>query len=137
MIDSRVIEDGEAIRRRRSCTACGHRFTTFERVEELPLVVRKRDGSREPFAADKVRRGIALAVKGRPIAADQVEDVVASVEEAVRLSAAPFPTEDIGEAVLAALKELDPVATLRFASVYKHFEELSDFERAASELSEP
>lgn len=137
VIDSRVVEDGEATRRRRSCTACGHRFTTFERVEEVPLVVRKRDGGREPFAAEKVRRGIALAVKGRPVSADRVQAIVADIEEAVRLNATPLPTHDIGEAVLEALKEIDPVAALRFASVYKHFEELSDFERAASELSEP
>lgn len=132
-----MIEDGDAIRRRRSCTACGQRFTTFERVERAPLLVRKRDGDRQPYVGAKVQRGIELAVKGRPIASEQVMTIVARVEAAIRASTAPFPTEQIGDLVLDSLKELDPVAALRFASVYKHFEDLSDFEKAASELSEP
>jgi transcriptional repressor NrdR len=137
VIDSRVVEDGASIRRRRACPDCGSRFTTFERAEEVPLTVQKRNGRREPFSAAKVTSGIALAVKGRPITGEQVADIVAAVENALRVSAEPLTTRAIGEMVLGSLKALDAVSAMRFASVYKHFEELADFERAATELSEP
>ncbi len=136
MIDSRVIEDGDAIRRRRSCPQCNARFTTFERVETAPLLVLKRNGDRMPFLAAKVIAGIKLAVKGRPVTVDEVVEIVVGVEEAVRFGGVPVPTQEIGELVLDALKDRDPVAAMRFASVYKHFEDLADFERAATELSE-
>lgn len=101
------------------------------------MEVRKRSGDREPFVAGKVRGGIELAVKGRPVTSEQVTRMVTSVEDAVRASSTPLETSSIGELVLTGLKVLDPVSAMRFASVYKHFEELSDFERAASELSGP
>ncbi len=99
VIDSRVVEDGASIRRRRACPDCGSRFTTFERAEEVPLTVQKRNGRREPFSAAKVTSGIALAVKGRPITGEQVADIVAAVENALRVSAEPLTTQAIGEMV--------------------------------------
>ncbi len=137
VIDSRVAEDGASIRRRRACAECGYRFTTFERAEEVPLTVRKRDGRREPLSAAKVTSGIALAVKGRPITAQQVADIVSAVENAARSTTESITTQAVGEMVLGSLKDLDAVSAMRFASVYKHFEDLADFERAATELSEP
>jgi transcriptional repressor NrdR len=137
VIDSRVAEDGASIRRRRACAECGYRFTTFERAEEVALTVRKRDRRREPFSAAKVTSGIALAVKGRPITAQQVADIVSAVENAARSSTESITTQAVGEMVLGSLKDLDAVSAMRFASVYKHFEDLADFERAATELSEP
>lgn len=136
VIDSRNTEDGTAVRRRRSCTACEYRFTTFERYEEAPLQVVKRNGDREIFQAAKVQSGIEHAVKGRPVSAEQVASIVARVQEAARTLGSPIETHAVGEAVLDSLKELDAVSAMRFASVYKHFQELADFERAASELSE-
>jgi transcriptional repressor NrdR len=136
VIDSRNTEDGTAVRRRRSCTACEYRFTTFERYEEAPLQVVKRNGDREIFQAAKVQSGIEHAVKGRPVSAEQVASIVARVQEEARTLGSPIETHAVGEAVLDSLKELDAVSAMRFASVYKHFQELADFERAASELSE-
>jgi len=136
VIDSRNIEEGTAIRRRRSCSTCGNRFTTFERTEEVPLEVRKRNGDRQPFAAAKVQSGIEHAVKGRPVTAEEVDGIVSSVQAAIRSEGAPLQTQAIGELVLTSLKALDAVSAIRFASVYKHFQDLADFERAASELSE-
>ena len=136
VIDSRNTEDGTAVRRRRSCPACEYRFTTFERHEEAPLQVVKRNGDRELFQASKVQSGIQHAVKGRPVTPEQVAAIVHKVQEAARAMGSPVETHAVGEAVLDSLKELDAVSAMRFASVYKHFQDLADFERAASELSE-
>lgn len=99
-------------------------------------MVLKRNGDRVPFIAAKVSHGIQLAVKGRPVSASEVVEIVAGIEDAARATGAPMPTQMVGERVLDALKERDPVAAMRFASVYKHFEDLADFERAATELAE-
>jgi transcriptional repressor NrdR len=136
VIDSRNTDDGSAVRRRRSCPACGFRFTTFERYEEVPLQVLKRNGDREIFLPSKVQSGIEHAVKGRPVTAEQVAAIVSKVQSAARASGSPIETHAVGEAVLDSLKVLDAVSAMRFASVYKHFQDLGDFERAASELSE-
>ncbi len=136
VIDSRTIEDGAGIRRRRSCPSCEYRFTTFERYEEAPVQVLKRNGDRQLFVAAKVQSGIEHAVKGRPVSAEQVLAIVRKVEDAGRVSVLPLETHVVGETVLDSLKELDAVSAMRFASVYKHFQDLADFERAASELSE-
>jgi transcriptional repressor NrdR len=128
VVDSRAADDGEAIRRRRECVACGRRFTTFERLEALPLVVVKRAGTKEPFDRAKLARGIGQAVAGRPIAADAVESMAADIEEQARMLGPEVPSEAVGLAVLERLRALDPVAYLRFASVYKGFEDLADFE---------
>lgn len=129
VVDSRTAEDDHAIRRRRECLACGRRFTTFERLEEAPLVVVKRSSEREPFDRAKVVQGLVAACKNRPVSVDQMESLAADVEESVRLDGAEVTTEQIGLAVLERLRALDEVAYLRFASVYKGFEDLGDFER--------
>ena len=129
VVDSRSIDDGAATRRRRECLACGRRFTTFERLEDAPLVVVKRSGHSEPFDRAKVVAGIRAATKNRPVADTEMEAVAADIEEALRLEAAEVTSEQVGVAVLDRLRILDEVAYLRFASVYKGFEDLGDFER--------
>ena len=139
VVDSRQADDGSSIRRRRACIDCGRRFTTFERVEEAPLVVVKRSGDREPFDRDKVAIGIRLAAKGRPIEADggaALDELISAVEDAVRLEGgAEVTSEAVGRSVLERLREADPVAAVRFASVYLGFDDLSDFEREIKALS--
>jgi transcriptional repressor NrdR len=139
VVDSRTADDDHAIRRRRECLACGRRFTTFERLEEAPLIVVKRSGEREPFDRAKVVRGLGAACKNRPVSADQMESMAADVEEAMRLDGAEVTTEQVGLAVLERLRAVDDVAYLRFASVYKGFEDLGDFERevALTKATEP
>lgn len=129
MVDSRIADDGAAIRRRRECLQCGRRFTTFERVEEAPIVVVKRSGHREPFERAKIVAGLRSATKNRPVTAEQLEAVAAEVEESVRLEGPELSSQRIGLAVLERLRALDDVSYLRFASVYKGFEDAGDFER--------
>lgn len=130
VVDSRQAEDGSAIRRRRECLSCGRRFTTFERVEEVPLLVVKRSGQRVPFEREKVVSGIRSAAKSRPITVAQMEAVAAEIEESLRLDGAgDVPSQQIGLRVLEHLRGLDPVVYMRFASVYKGFEGVEDFER--------
>ena len=135
MVDSRASVDGDAIRRRRECLACGRRFTTYERLEPIPLTVRKRSGVTEPFDREKLARGLAQAVAGRAVAAEAV-DALAS--DLASLGARPrgpeIASDAIGVAVLARLRTLDPVSYLRFASVYKGFEDLADFEAEVEAL---
>ncbi len=139
VVDSRQADDGSSIRRRRACIECGRRFTTFERVEETPLQVVKRSGDREPFDREKVAIGIRLAAKGRPIEADggvALDELISAVEDAIRLDGGTeVPTEAVGRAVLERLREVDPVAAVRFASVYLGFDDLSDFEREITLLA--
>jgi transcriptional repressor NrdR len=136
VVDSRVAEDGAAIRRRRECLACGRRFTTYERVEEVPLLVAKRSGEREPFQRSKVVAGIQAAAKNRPVTDEAIEALAVAVDEEVRLLG-PEPTSDqIGLLVLERLRHLDEVAYLRFASVYKGFEDVGDFEREVGLLAD-
>jgi transcriptional repressor NrdR len=136
VIDSRQSDDGASIRRRRQCLACGHRFTTFERPEAVVLTVVKRSGAREPFDRDKVIAGVNAALKARSIGAGEVEAVAAAVEDEMRQqTGAEVTSERVGRAVLEHLRELDAVAAVRFASVYKGFDELSDFERELTLLT--
>ncbi|MSO87574.1 MAG: transcriptional repressor NrdR [Acidimicrobiia bacterium] len=139
VVDSRQADDGSAIRRRRACVQCEHRFTTFERLEESSLVVVKRSGEREPFEREKVAMGIRLAAKGRPIDADgggSLDALITTIEDALRLEGGPeIPSDVVGKAVLEQLREVDPVAAVRFASVYLGFDDLSDFEREVTMLS--
>jgi transcriptional repressor NrdR len=128
-VDSRSAESGGAIRRRRECLGCGRRFTTFERVEEVTLTVIKRDGAKEPFDRAKVVGGVAKAIKNRPVTGEQVDRLVGRVEEKLRRRGPEVTTQEVGLEVLALLGRLDDVAYLRFASVYKDFKELTDFER--------
>ena len=129
VVDSRLADDGAAIRRRRECLHCNRRFTTFERVEEAPLMVSKRSGDRVPFDRAKVVAGVSSAAKNRPVSAPQMERLAADVEEEMRLLGPEVTSADVGLAVLKRLEGLDHVAYLRFASVYKGFEDLTDFER--------
>jgi transcriptional repressor NrdR len=126
VIDSRTADDGTAIRRRRSCPECGKRFTTQETVI---LMVVKRSGVTEPFTRDKIVRGVRRACQGRPVTEDQLANLAQRVDDALRSrGAAEIPSHEVGLAILGPLRELDEVAYLRFASVYRGFESLADFE---------
>jgi transcriptional repressor NrdR len=130
VVDSRLAEEGRAIRRRRECLGCGRRYTTFERAEEVPLLVRKRSGVEQPFLREKVTVGIKKACKNRPISDSEIGSLAEEVEEALRGDPRrPVPSSEIGREVLERLRLLDEIAYLRFASVYKDFQELTDFER--------
>lgn len=133
VVDSRVAEEGAAIRRRRECLGCARRYTTYERVEELPIVVVKRAGVREPFDREKLLSGIERAAHGR-LTDEAVVTLVGEIEEELRALGPELATDQIGLAVLERLRALDPVAYLRFASVYKGFEDLADFEREVTDL---
>ena len=137
VIDSRTADDGAAIRRRRECLSCGRRFTTYERLEEAPLVVVKRNGARVPFDRSKIVAGIRAAAKNRPVPPDALEALGVEVEEGLRLEGPDVTTEQIGRTVLDRLREVDEVAYLRFVSVYKGFEDLTDFEREVVLLTRP
>jgi transcriptional repressor NrdR len=135
VVDSRLAEEGRAIRRRRECINCGRRYTTFERAEEVPLFVVKRNGVEEPFDRMKVIVGIKSATKNRPVTDAEIEATAEDVEDAMRdVGQRPVPSADIGREVLERLRHLDEVAYLRFASVYKDFQELDDFERELGRL---
>ncbi len=129
VVDSRTTDDGTAVRRRRECLDCTTRFTTFERLEETPLVVVKSSGDEVPFDRAKIIAGVALAAKGRPVDDLTIDALAADVEDVVRLEGTRVTSERIGRAVLEALARIDGVSALRFASVYKGFDDLSDFER--------
>ena len=136
VVDSRTAEDGAAIRRRRECLSCGRRFTTFERLDDVPLLVVKRSGDREPWDRAKIVAGVHAAAKNRPLGDAQVEDVAMHVEEEARLGGPEVTSEQVGQAVLARLRDLDEVAYLRFASVYKGFDAADDFTREAGLLTD-
>ena len=129
VVDSRTTDDGTAIRRRRECLACGRRFTTFERLEEVPLVVVKRSGDRTPFDRTKIESGVQAAAKGRPVSDDAIVGLATAIEDAARLQGNEISSEFIGLGVLERLRELDQVAYVRFASVYKDFDDPADFQR--------
>jgi transcriptional repressor NrdR len=134
-VDSRLADEGSAIRRRRECLSCGRRFTTFERVDELPLWVVKRSGDREPFDRNKIVAGVRAATKNRPVSEDAMADLAQRVEDALRERSNEPTSQQVGLAVLEQLKALDDVAYVRFASVYKGFEDVGDFEREVGLLS--
>lgn len=128
VVDSRASDDGSAIRRRRECLACGHRYTTFERVDEAPLLVLKSTGERQPFDREKVVAGVRAAAKNRPVADEQIEALATGVEDSLRRrGGVEVPSTAIGVAVLERLRDLDEVTYLRFASVYKDFTGVEDF----------
>ncbi|HEY9243082.1 MAG TPA: transcriptional regulator NrdR [Streptosporangiaceae bacterium] len=132
VIDSRTADDGAAIRRRRSCPACGRRFTTQETVI---LMVAKRSGATEPFTREKIVRGVRRACQGRPVSEDQLAILAQQVEDTIRATGSgEVASHDVGLAILGPLRELDEVAYLRFASVYRGFESLTDFEAEISAL---
>ena len=134
--DSRPTEDGTAIRRRRNCTDCSGRFTTFERVQLRELMVIKRSGRRVPFDRDKLMRSIQVALRKRPVDPERVERMVSGIVRRLEsLGESEIKSETVGKLVMEALKTLDDVAYVRFASVYKNFREAKDFEELLGELS--
>jgi transcriptional repressor NrdR len=137
VVDSRLADEGAAIRRRRECLACGRRFTTFERLDEVPLLVRKRSGAQEPFSRTKIVAGMRAAAKNRPVTLEQLESEAAEIEEALRMEGGELSSARIGQQVLTRLRALDEVAYLRFASVYKGFEGADDFQREAGLFTDP
>ena len=135
--DSRPTEDGAAIRRRRFCPQCGQRFTTVERVQLRELWVVKSDGRRVAFDRDKLARSIRIALRKRPIEEDRIERIVNGIVRHLEASGeTEIPSKQIGELVMDTLKELDPVAYVRFASVYRNFREAKDFEAFVGSLGE-
>jgi transcriptional repressor NrdR len=131
VLESRTVEGSDSIRRRRECLKCGKRFTTLEEVKRSFLWVIKKDGRREVFDKEKIKRGILRAIEKRPISLDLVDEVTDQVErEMLRSEKQEIPTRTIGNAVLKRLRKIDKVAWLRFASVYLEFEDLGDFEKA-------
>jgi transcriptional repressor NrdR len=133
--DSRPTEDNSAIRRRRFCTACGSRFTTFERVQLRELTIVKRNGQRTPFDRDKLARSISIAVRKRPVDPERVERVVNSIQRRLESSGeSEIASQAVGELVMEALAALDQVAYVRYASVYRNFREAKDFEEFVGKL---
>jgi len=128
VIDSRVVEEGNAVRRRRECEACGKRFSTFERAEvRLPMVV-KKGGEREQFDVEKVRSGMCKALEKRPVAADAIDTSVANIVRSVReVGEVELPASSVGDLVMRELRKLDGVAYVRFASVYREFKDVDEF----------
>ena len=135
VIDSRLSKDGRTIRRRRECIKCGHRFTTYEKLEDvLPMVV-KKDGRREPFNREKITEGIQKACQKRPISMTKIEEFVDSLELYFQeLGKKEVESEEIGEKVIGALKEWDGVAYVRFASVYRQFKDINEFMEELEEV---
>jgi transcriptional repressor NrdR len=129
VVDSRLAEDGVAIRRRRECSACSQRYTTFERIEEIGFYVVKRSGERELFNRAKILSGVRAACKNRPVDEESLEQLVLGIEEAMRLLNRDVLSEEVGLVTLEALRTVDEVAYVRFASVYKGFEGTEDFAR--------
>ncbi len=129
VVDSRIAEEGAAIRRRRECLVCARRFTTFERVDHAPLAVVKSHGGTEPFDRAKLIGGLSAATKGRNVSELQLDEIATRVEDSMRLLGSTVTSANIGVAVLDQLRSVDEVAYLRFASVYKDFDGASDFHR--------
>ena len=128
VVDSREAKDGDAIRRRRECLQCSRRFTSYERIDEIPYMVVKKDGKREIFERNKIMAGLLRACEKRPISSSQLESIVDSVEKFVQDSTdRELPTSEMGKVIMRRLKELDKVAYVRFASVYLEFEDVSEF----------
>jgi transcriptional repressor NrdR len=133
--DSRPTEDGSAIRRRRFCPSCGSRFTTFERVQLRELTITKKNGAKEPFDREKILRSLMHAVRKRPVEHDRVERIVSGIQRRLEsLGESEIPSTVVGEMVMDALRTLDHVAYIRFASVYKNFREAKDFEDFVGKL---
>jgi transcriptional repressor NrdR len=129
VVDSRAADAGVSIRRRRECTACSRRFTTYERIEDVGLVVVKRDGSREPWDREKLEAGIRKSLTGRPVTNLQIDQMLDRIETRVRKKGPAVPSSVVGAAVLAQMQKTDEVGYLRYASVYKDFQAAGDFER--------
>ncbi|MCD1654850.1 transcriptional regulator NrdR [Treponema zuelzerae] len=130
VIESRTLANGDSIRRRRECIGCGYRFTSYERIEEKQFMVVKRDGRRQPFDRKKLEHGIQRALEKRPVSGMTIENIVNEIEDQAVMAGKAIheiPTSDLGEMVLAKLSAVDKVAYIRFASVYRHFENMDEF----------
>lgn len=128
VIDSRAIEDNSAIRRRRECLSCGKRYTTYEKVEDIPILVVKKDESRENFDKNKIITGLIRACQKRPVSRSQIEDIASDIERTIsNKMISEISTSEIGEMVMAHLKDIDEVAYVRFASVYRQFKDINTF----------
>jgi transcriptional repressor NrdR len=135
--DSRPTEDNATIRRRRYCPSCGSRFTTFERVQLRELTVVKKDGDKAPFDRDKVMRSLKIALRKRPVDDDKIERVVNGIQRRLEtLGETEIPTKVVGEMIMDNLRDLDTIAYVRFASVYRNFRETKDFEEFIGELGD-
>jgi transcriptional repressor NrdR len=135
VLDSRAANENKSIRRRRECEKCTKRFTTFEMVEETPLIVIKKDGSREEFSREKILRGLIRACEKRPVSAEQLDMIVSEVEKQIRNTAhAEVNSRDIGEIVMEQLYPVDEVAYIRFASVYRQFKDINMFMRELTDI---
>jgi transcriptional repressor NrdR len=128
VLDSRPIEEGRSIRRRRECEKCGYRFTTFERMEEVPLIVVKKGGTRQEFSREKLVRGLIKACEKRPVSIEQIESIAFNVEKELRnTGASEIDSKEVGEMVMEFLSKVDDVAYVRFASVYRQFKDINVF----------
>ena len=134
VVDSRITEDGRAVRRRRECEKCNHRFTTFERHEMSSLIISKRDGTREPYSRSKLERGSWLACSKRPVTQDQIDSILSSLEEKWGRNKKEVSSSTVGTDVMKALKKLDQVAYIRFASVHREFKDVEEFKEAMNKL---
>ena len=135
VLDSRPANENKSIRRRRECEKCSRRFTTFETIEEAPLIVIKKDGSREEFSRDKIMRGLIRACEKRPVSVERLESIVSEVEREIRTTAhAEVESRDIGEIVMEQLYPVDEVAYVRFASVYRQFKDINMFMKELNDL---
>ncbi|PHS66308.1 MAG: transcriptional regulator NrdR [Thalassobium sp.] len=138
VIDSRLVADGEQIRRRRECISCGERFTTFESAELVMPRIIKQDGTREPFNEDKLRSGIHRALEKRPVSVEDVEAAIVRIKQKLRATGErEIPSRILGECVMAELRQLDQVAYVRFASVYRSFQDLDEFRAEIERISSP
>jgi transcriptional repressor NrdR len=136
VIDSRLVAEGDSVRRRRECVSCGERFTTFEVAELVMPYVVKRDGTREPFNEEKLRRGLLRALEKRPVSAEQVENAISHIKHRLRTTGErEVPAKLVGEEVMVELKKLDAVAFVRFASVYRDFQDVSEFQEEIRRLT--
>jgi transcriptional repressor NrdR len=128
VMDSRLSKDGTVIRRRRECIDCGRRFTTYEQIEEIPIMIIKKDGRREVFSRDKVRQGMARACEKRNISVEVIEEFIDNLERDLKeIEEKEIPSSIVGEKIMTKLHELDEVAYVRFASVYREFKDVNDF----------
>jgi len=139
VIESRTLANGAAVRRRRECISCNHRFTSYERIEDKPFMVIKRDGRREPFDRTKIERGVQRALEKRPVSQMSIENLVNEIEDSAGVLgkvSQEISTEAIGDLALEKLRSLDKLAYIRFASVYRHFEDIDEFVNEIQKLKE-
>lgn len=134
VVDSRLAEEGRAVRRRRECGKCGHRFTTYERQELSTLIIMKRDGTREPYSRSKLERGIWLSCTKRPVTQEQIDKLLSRLEEKWGANKKEVASSTIGNDVMKELKKIDKVAYIRFASVHREFKDVEEFKEAMNKL---